>query len=175
MINRVNTTDSSKSASYISKKNASDVINENSTAKSYKKKYDKIEIDKIIKNNQKQFENFKQFIKKSICKQGEKSNSNLFGHNLNVSVQESQKAAASISDGGKYSVDAVATRIMDMAISLADGDKTKIQVLRDNVKKGFKAAGYEFNNGKGLPDICNKTYDEIMKRFNEWEKNETDI
>ncbi|MDF2948837.1 MAG: uncharacterized protein K0R07_858, partial [Sedimentibacter sp.] len=71
---------------------------------------------------------------------------------------------------GEYSVDAVATRIMDMAKALSGSDKSKIPLLKDAVKKGFEAAGLELNGGAGLPEICNKTYDEIMKRFDEWEK-----
>ena len=105
-----------------------------------------------------------------IAKQGEESNLTLFGQKLNVSVEDSQKAAEQIEEGGEYSVDAVATRIMDMAKALSGGDKSKISLLKDAVKKGFEAAGLEFNDGAGLPEICNKTYDEIMKRFDEWEK-----
>jgi len=58
---------------------------------------------------------------------------------------------------------------MDMAKALSNGDDSKIGLLRDAVKNGFDAAGYEFDSKNGLPDICNKTYDEIMKRFDEWE------
>lgn len=59
---------------------------------------------------------------------------------------------------------------MDMAKALSNGDKTKISLLKDAVIKGFEAAGLEFNGGAGLPEICSHTYDEVMKRFDEWEK-----
>ena len=104
-----------------------------------------------------------------IAKQGENSNLTLFGQRLNVSVEDSEKAAAAIAEGGEYSVDAVATRIIDMAKALSAGDKSKISLLKDAVIKGFEAAGLEFNGGAGLPEICTRTYDEIMKRFDEWE------
>lgn len=133
------------------------------------RKYDSIEVNKLIADNEKRINDFKEMIRKMIAKQGEKSNLTLFGKNLNVTVEDSQKAAEAIAEGGEYSVDAVATRIMDMAKSFAGGDKSKISLLRDAVKKGFEAAGLEFNGGEGLPDICNQTYDEIMKRFDEWE------
>lgn len=134
-----------------------------------KKKYDSIEINKLIEDNEKRINDFKETIRKMIVKQGETSNLTLFGQKLNVTVEDSQKAAAAIAEGGEYSVDAVATRIMDMAKALSNGDKSKIPLLRDAVKKGFEAAGLEFNDGAGLPDISNQTYDEIMKRFDEWE------
>lgn len=78
------------------------------------------------------------------------------------------KAAASIAPGGEYSVDAVATRILDMAKSLAGGDESKIATLRKAVEKGFKAAGVEL--GGKLPSISTDTYNEVMKRFDAWEK-----
>jgi len=145
-------------------------INTSEKADSKNNKYDRIEINKLIEDNEKRINDFKESIRKMITKQGETSNLTLFGKNLTVSVEDSQKAAQSIAPGGEFSVDAVATRIMDMAFALSGGDKSKISLLRNAVTKGFEAAGLEFNNGNGLPDICNQTYDEIMKRFDEWEK-----
>lgn len=81
------------------------------------------------------------------------------------------KAAASIAPGGEYSVDAVATRIFDMAKSLSGGDSSKISLLRDAVKKGFEAAGAEL--GGKLPSISTETYNEVMKRFDDWENEGT--
>ena len=133
------------------------------------RKYDSIEINRLIADNEKRINDFKEMILRMIVKQGEKSNLTLMGEDLYVSVEDSQKAAEAIAEGGEYSVDSVATRIMDMAKSLSGGDKSKISLLKDAVKKGFEAAGMEFNGGMGLPDICNQTYDEIMKRFDEWE------
>lgn len=134
------------------------------------RKYDSIEINRLVADNEKRIIEFKEQIKKMIAKQGEKSNLTLFGQKLNVSVEDSQKAAEQIEEGGEYSVDAVATRIMDMAKALSGGDQSKISLLKDAVNKGFEAAGMELNCCAGLPDICNKTYDEIMKRFDDWEK-----
>lgn len=68
-----------------------------------------------------------------------------------------------------YGVDAVATRIMDMAVSLSGGDTSKIETLKNAVIKGFEEAGVAF--GQELPEVCDKTYDEIMKRFDYWKEN----
>ena len=113
-------------------------------------------------------ESFQQMLKSMIVKQGEKSNLTLFGMDLNVTPADSQRAAAAIAEGGEYSVDAVATRILDMAKALSGGDMSKLSELRSAVEKGFKAAGMEM--GGKLPSICNDTYNEVMKRFDEWEK-----
>jgi len=99
-----------------------DKLDEPKTIKNSNKKYDSIEINKMISDSEKRVSDFKELIRKMLAKQGEKSNLRLFGHDLNVSVEESQKAAESIADGGEFSIDAVATRIMDMAFALANGD-----------------------------------------------------
>lgn len=169
MINEINTIKpSTVSGKKIVEKDTHKDISGSDSIKN-NKKYDSIEVNRLIADNEKRINDFKETIRKMIVKQGEKSNLTLLGRKLNVSVEDSQKAAESIADGGEYSVDAVATRIVDMAMSLSGGDKTKISLLRDAVKKGFEAAGLEFNEGKRLPDICSKTYDEIMERFDKWE------
>lgn len=155
----------SKTAEYIKHKDKSD----SDTIKN-NKKFDSIEINKLISDNEKRINEFKEQIKKMIAKQGEESNLTLFGQKINVSLEDSQKAAQQVEEGGEYSIDAVSTRIMDMAKALSGGDKSKISLLKDAVIKGFEAAGMEFNDGAGLPEICNKTYDEIMKRFDDWQK-----
>lgn len=80
-----------------------------------------------------------------------------------------ESAAAAISEDGEWGVNAVATRLMDMAIALSGGDSSKAAELRDAVTKGFEAAGLEIG-GDGLPQICKDTYDETMKRFDYWEE-----
>ena len=171
MINRINSASNVKSSDEAVQKNKKIEKLNDEEAKSVKKsdkKYDSIEINRLLSENEKRISDFKETIKKMIAKQGETVNLKLMGQDLHVTVEDSQKAQEAISDGGEYSVDAVSTRIIDMAKALSGGDKSKIGALRDAVKEGFKAAGKEF--GTDLPDICNKTYDEIMKRFDEWEK-----
>lgn len=169
-INKINSVSPSialnKTASEVSKPKE---IKEEVNSVKNNRKYDSIEINRQVGDNEKRINDFKEMILKMIVKQGEKSNLTLMREDLYVSAEDSQKVAEAIAEGGEYSVDAVATRIMDMAKSLSGGDKSKISLLRDAVKKGFEASGMEFNDGKGLPDICNQTYDEIMKRFDEWE------
>ncbi len=81
-------------------------------------------------------------------------------------IDASEKA---ISDDGNYSVDAVATRIMDMATALAGDDPEKISTLRDAVIKGFGQAAKTLGlKDDDMPDITKRTYTEIMKRFDDW-------
>ena len=83
-----------------------------------------------------------------------------------------EEAAAAIAEGGNYSVDAVATRIFSLAQTIANGDSERLATMKSAVEKGFKEAGVTFNSvtKSSLPQICNDTYDEIMKRFANLEK-----
>ena len=75
-----------------------------------------------------------------------------------------EEAAAAISEDGAWGVNAVATRLMDMAIQLSAGDASKAELLREAVQKGFGAVGVLEN----LPAVCQDTYAETMKRFDYW-------
>lgn len=78
-----------------------------------------------------------------------------------------EAAAEAISENGNWGVNAVATRLIDMAISLSGGDMSKISMLREAVQKGFAQVG----NLEDLPEVCQQTYDEVMKRFDYLEQN----
>lgn len=111
---------------------------------------------------------FINFIKSLVTKQGETSNLKLFGKDLYVSPEHSKEAAASVADGGEYSAKSVANRIFDMAKCFAGDNPEKIKQMRGAVEEGFKQAGIEF--GREMPQITRDTYNEIMRRFDEWEK-----
>lgn len=88
--------------------------------------------------------------------------------NLPALATDPEAAQAAITGDGPYSVNSVATRIVDMATALAGNDPEKLQVMRDAVEKGFSKAGVTFSDITGeskLPQICHDTYDEVMKRF----------
>ena len=79
-----------------------------------------------------------------------------------------EDAAKAVSDEGDWGVDAVATRIFDMANAIAGGDPEKLESMRAAVEEGFNQAGITWNNATGLdkmPEITEKTYNEIMSRF----------
>lgn len=131
------------------------------------KKSDVEEVQRLIKENERKQEEFKEFIKSLIADQGETYNLTLFGQKLNVTLEAAEKAQKSISDGGEYSVESVATNIINMAKALSGGDSSKIGKLKEGFLKGFKEAEKAW--GGELPDISKKTYDEVLKRFDEWE------
>lgn len=79
-----------------------------------------------------------------------------------------EDAAKAVADGGAWSVDAVSTRIFDLATAIAGNDPEKLSAMRSAVEEGFKQAGLTWTNATGLqdmPEITKNTYNEIMSRF----------
>ena len=90
---------------------------------------------------------------------------------LTITPEQKLAAEQAISEDGEWGVNAVATRIVDMAMSLTGRDSSKVAEMRAAVEKGFKQATGQW--GTSLPSICNDTHDEINRRFDYWEKNGT--
>lgn len=79
-----------------------------------------------------------------------------------------EDAAKAIAPGGEWSVDAVSSRIFDLASAIAGNDPEKLAEMRAAVEKGFEQAGLTWKDATGqskLPDISDQTYTEIMSRF----------
>lgn len=78
-----------------------------------------------------------------------------------------ETAAQAISENGMWGVDAVSTRLIDMAMSLTNGDPKMVGEMREAIRKGFEAVG----DLESLPQVCQDTYQETMKRLDYWEAN----
>ncbi|MCD6449970.1 MAG: hypothetical protein J7L34_05635 [Thermotogaceae bacterium] len=61
----------------------------------------------------------------------------------------------------------VAKKILNFAKAISGYDKSKIPLLKEAVNEGFDEVKKIFGE---LPDVSKKTYDLVMKGFNEWEK-----
>lgn len=76
-----------------------------------------------------------------------------------------ETAAEAISENGMWGVNAVSTRLIDMAMSLTQGNPEMVGEMREAIRKGFEAVG----DLDSLPQVCQDTYDETMKRLDYWE------
>jgi len=87
--------------------------------------------------------------------------------NLNPTEEDIEKAKASIAEGGEYSIEKVADRIMGMATALSYGNDDKIGMLRKAVEDGFNSVMKLY--GDKTPQITKDTLTEVMKRFDDWQ------
>lgn len=84
-----------------------------------------------------------------------------------------EEAAKAVAEGGAWSVDAVATRIFDLAMAIAGNDPEKREIMREAINEGFRQAGETFKSHTGLdemPAITKETQAEIGRRFDELEE-----
>lgn len=82
-----------------------------------------------------------------------------------VDPETKAKAQADIAEGGYWSVEETSKRILDFATALTGGDPDKLESMRDAFLKGYKQAE-EMWGGK-LPEISQKTYDAVLKGFDD--------
>ena len=109
--------------------------------------------------SEKLFEKFKKWVEDKVKKQ------------LNLTKNEKEEIVQEL-ENGYWSPESVAQRIIDFAISITKGDKSKIELLKNAVKKAFENVKELF--GGKLPKISQRTYNLVMKKFDEWE-NESNV
>lgn len=85
--------------------------------------------------------------------------------NFTVDPATKLQAQADIADDGYWGVDQTSQRILDFATALTGGDPDKIEEMRSAFQKGYKQA--EKTWGGKLPDISQRTYDAVMKGFDD--------
>ena len=135
-------------------------------------------IRQMMAESDRQVENFRRLVEGLFGKQSEKVQW-AFGlkrpenftkadfEMLEVDEETRLAAQKEIEEGGYYSVENTAARILDFAVALSGGDPSKISLLKDAVEKGMKMA--EDSWGDKLPEISYQTFDAVMKGFDEWE------
>ena len=82
-----------------------------------------------------------------------------------VDAATKAQAQADIAEDGYWGVEQTSDRIISFATALTGGDPDKIEEMREAFKKGFEQAE-EMWGGK-LPEISQKTYDAVMRKFDE--------
>ncbi len=75
------------------------------------------------------------------------------------------QAQADIAEDGYWGVEQTSDRIIDFATALTGGDPSKVEDMREAFKKGYAMAEEKW--GGELPEISKKTYEAVMKKFDE--------
>ena len=85
--------------------------------------------------------------------------------NYTVDAATQAQAQADIAEDGYWGVNQTSDRILSFANALTGGDPDKIEEMRAAFQKGYEKAQKTW--GGKLPDLCQKTYDAVMKKFDE--------
>ena len=114
---------------------------------------------------------FKSLVEQMLTKQGKTfNNANdiwkvLASGDFTVDPATKAQAQADIAEDGYWGVSQTSQRILDFATALTGGDPDKIEDMRAAFKKGYEQA--EKTWGGKLPEISQKTYDAVMKGFDD--------
>lgn len=79
-----------------------------------------------------------------------------------------EKARELISEDGYLGVEQTSERIVQFALSIADGDPNKLAEIKASIDKGFQMAAEAL--GGVLPNISIETYNAIMDKLDAWAK-----
>ncbi|MCI8327605.1 MAG: hypothetical protein HFI37_07495 [Lachnospiraceae bacterium] len=90
----------------------------------------------------------------------------LAGGNYTVSPEVKAQAQADIAEDGYWGVEQTSNRIVEFAKALSGGDTSKADELLEAFKKGYQQATGAW--GRSLPSISSRTYDAVVKKFDEW-------
>jgi hypothetical protein len=85
---------------------------------------------------------------------------------IEISPEMRAEAEEMLGEGGYFSVEETAGRMLDFAVALTGGDPAQIEVMRDAVQRGFAQAERMF--GGELPEISHQTLEAVMNGFDEW-------
>lgn len=114
-------------------------------------------------------EQLRQLVSQLICGQGKAIGTAddmwkfLASGDFTVDPATKAQAQADIAEDGYWGVEATSDRIVDFAVALAGNDPDKLEEMRAAFEKGFKQATETW--GGKLPDISQRTYDAVQKKF----------
>jgi len=119
-------------------------------------------------SHQAQVDSFRRMIETLMGQQAERQNLSRGRSIRDIEVTDEMRAEAQamIDEGGYFSVEATATRMLDFAVAISGGDPARIDVLRNAVERGFAQAERMF--GGELPEISHQTLEAVMNGFDEW-------
>lgn len=89
-----------------------------------------------------------------------------------VDEETRKKAQADIAEDGYWGVEQTSDRIVSFATALAGNDSTALEKMRDAFIKGYKQSEKQW--GGKLPDISQRTYDAVMKKFDNLSSSKSD-
>lgn len=131
--------------------------------------YDKNAIDKLKMDSERTYGYLKRIVEEMLQRQGKSLKLLHPDEIIEVDEEARLEAQQLIGPDGELGVEKVSQRIVDFAIALSGGDKSKLGTLRKAIDQGFKEAEKILG---GLPDISRETYTRIMEKLDAWEKEE---
>jgi len=85
---------------------------------------------------------------------------------IEITPEMRAEAEEMIGEGGYFSVEETAARLLDFAVAISGGDPARIDLLESAVERGFAQAERMF--GREMPQISHDTLAAVREGFNQW-------
>lgn len=130
-------------------------------------------IEELKRQSEIAFEPLRKMVEELLNSQGKsvkKAKGEATNDSIEITPEIRAKAQESIGEGGEFSAENVSDRLVEFAKVISGGDKSKLDEIRDAIKKGYGEAEKAF--GGELPEISKKTLDMTMKKLDAWDSEE---
>lgn len=158
---------------------ASDASKETKSSASSKKTYtpDANLVAKLKADAEQRTQQLQNIVEQLLTKQGRTYNAanglKSIYESLNVDPATRAQAQKDIAEDGYWGVNQTSDRIFDFAMALCGGDPDKMEEMKDAFLKGYKKAEKQW--GDKLPDICQNTYDAVLKKFEDYKSQNSKV
>jgi hypothetical protein len=129
---------------------------------------DQERVSRLWDAHKERVESFRQMVETLLGKQAERQGlaEGWSIRDIEITDELRAEAAEMVAEGGYFSVEETASRILDFAVALTGGDPAQIDVMRNAVQRAFDQT--ERMLGDQMPDITRETHAAVMKGFDEW-------
>jgi len=134
---------------------------------------DTARVQELWSNHQQQVESFRRMVESLLNKQAERQGlaEGWSIRDIEVTPEMRAEAQEMVGEGGYYSVEETASRILDFAVAISGGDPSKIGLLERAVQSAFRQTERMF--GEELPEITKQTHAAVMEGFAQWREGGT--
>ena len=133
--------------------------------------YDKVTVEQLKRDSEKAYGYLKKIVEDMLKRQGMTFKDIDTAASIEVDEQARLEAQELIGPEGDLGVEKVSQRLVDFAIALSGGDKSKADTLKKAIEQGFKEAEKILGE---LPEISKETYKATMEKFDAYFYGEED-
>ncbi|MCL2240740.1 MAG: hypothetical protein FWC07_12400, partial [Defluviitaleaceae bacterium] len=133
---------------------------------------DRARMEQLWNHHHQQVESFRRMMEALFNRQAQEHGIAVGDWNpQDVPLTDEMRAAAQeqIDEGGYFSVEETARRILDFAVAISGGDPERLEVLRGAIEQAFENA--ERIWGGELPEISQQTRAAVMEGLDQWAAN----
>lgn len=131
--------------------------------------YDRTTVEKLKAESRKNYENLRRLVEDLLRRQGKALKLIKPTETIEIDEQARLEAQRMIAEDGPLGAEAVSQRIVDFAIAISGGDKSKLDSLKAAIDEGFKQAEKILGS---LPEISKQTYKLIIEKLDKWKKSD---